>query len=63
MFNPFQAANPTALPPQKVNTPIAAPIQVAQGGMSPYTVTGQLYQVANAQGSIISSGSRGPVSL
>lgn len=56
VFNPFQASA-TALPAQKVNTPIATPIPVAQGGMSPYNVTGELFQVTNAQGTIVSSGS------
>jgi hypothetical protein len=55
VFNPFQSAA-TSLPAQKVNTPIAAPIAVTQGGMSPYSITGELYQVT-VQNAIVSQGS------
>jgi Putative Ig domain len=55
------AAGTTALPQASLNTPLPAPVQVVVGGKSPYTVTGQLFQVTDNGGVIQSgSGSIGP---
>jgi hypothetical protein len=53
---PQLAAGTTALPKIKVNTALAAPAQVVVGGKSPYTVTGQLFQIISG-GNVIDSGS------
>ena len=50
------AAGTTTLPQVSVNTPFAAPVQVVVGGKSPYTVTGQQFQVTDNTGNIIKSG-------
>jgi uncharacterized protein affecting Mg2+/Co2+ transport len=50
------AAGTTTLPQVSVNTPFAAPVQVVVGGKSPYTVTGQEFQVTDNSGSVIKSG-------
>ena len=50
------AAGTTALPQVSVNTPFAAPVQVVVGGKSPYTVTGQQFQVIDNNGNVIKSG-------
>jgi hypothetical protein len=50
------AAGTTTLPQVSVNTPFAAPVQVVVGGKSPYTVTGQEFQVIDDSGNVIQSG-------
>jgi uncharacterized protein affecting Mg2+/Co2+ transport len=50
------AAGTTTLPQVSVNTPFAAPVQVVVGGKSPYTVTGQQFQVTDNNGNVIKSG-------
>jgi len=50
------AAGTTTLPQVSVNTPFAAPVQVVVGGKSPYTVTGQQFQVTDSTGNVIKSG-------
>jgi hypothetical protein len=55
VFNPFQAGT-LKLPAASVNQAIQ-PQTVATGGVSPYSITGQLFQVANSSGAIIASGS------
>jgi hypothetical protein len=50
------AAGTTTLPQVSVNTPFAAPVQVVVGGKSPYTVTGQQFQVIDNSGKVIQSG-------
>jgi uncharacterized protein affecting Mg2+/Co2+ transport len=50
------AAGTTTLPQVSVNTPFAAPVQVVVGGKSPYTVTGQQFQVTDNTGNVIKSG-------
>jgi hypothetical protein len=50
------AAGTTTLPQVSVNTPFAAPVQVVVGGKSPYTVTGQQFQVIDNSGNVIKSG-------
>jgi hypothetical protein len=47
---------PTTLPQVSVNTPFPAPVQVVVGGKSPYTVTGQEFQVIDNSGNVIQSG-------
>lgn len=51
------AAGSTTLPRASVNAPLPAPVQVVVGGMSPYAVTGQLFQVTDSEGNVIKSGS------
>ena len=55
VFAQLAAAN-TTLPQVNVNTPFAAPVQVVVGGKSPYTVTGQEFQVTDNTGNVIKSG-------
>jgi len=55
VFNPFQAAGTTTLPSVTKGTTINQP--VATGGMSPYNITEQAYQVTTPQGTVIQSGS------
>lgn len=50
------AAGTTTLPQVSVNTPFAAPVQVVVGGESPYTVSGQEFQVIDNTGKVIQSG-------
>jgi hypothetical protein len=50
------SAGTTSLADATVNTPIA-PQQVVQGGMCPYAVSEQLFQITNPSGGIIQSGS------
>jgi hypothetical protein len=50
------AAGVTTLPQVSVNTPFAAPVQIVVGGKSPYTVTGQEFQVTDDGGNVIKSG-------
>ncbi len=50
------AAGTTTLPQVSVNTPFAKPVQVVVGGKSPYTVTGQEFQVIDNSGNVIKSG-------
>jgi len=56
VFAQLAAAN-TTLPQVNVNTPLPAPAQVVGGGKSPYTVSGQLFQVTDSGGNVIQSGS------
>jgi len=56
VFAQLAAGNPT-LPQVGVNTPLPSPVQVVVGGMSPYAVTGQLFQVTDSEGNVIKSGS------
>jgi len=56
VFAQLAAAN-TTLPQVNVNTPLPAPVQVVVGGKSPYTVSGQLFQVTDNGGNVIQSGS------
>ncbi len=55
VYNPL-AAGTTTLPDTKVNTPIVSPgVQVVTGGMSPYQISGEVFQLnsgAVVQGSI-----------
>lgn len=51
------AAGTTTLPQANVNTPLPAPVQVVVGGKSPYTISGQLFQVTDNGGNVIKSGS------
>ncbi|MDX6501456.1 MAG: hypothetical protein QOG23_4716 [Blastocatellia bacterium] len=52
------AAGTTALPQAKVNTPLPAPAPVVVvGGKSPYTITGELFQITDSEGKVINSGS------
>jgi hypothetical protein len=55
VFPPL-AAGVTKLPDAKVNQKIA-PCQVVKGGMSPYTISGQLFQITDGGGNVIQSGS------
>jgi hypothetical protein len=50
------AAGTTTLPQVSVNKGFAAPVQVVVGGKSPYTVTGQEFQVIDDSGKVIQSG-------
>lgn len=54
--SPSAAPGTTTLPQVSVNTPFAAPVQVVVGGKSPYTVTGQQFQVTDSTGNVIKSG-------
>lgn len=56
VFVQLGAPADTSLPQATVNTPIA-PAQVVVGGMSPYQISGQLFQVVDSSGSIIQQGS------
>jgi hypothetical protein len=56
VFAQLAAAN-TTLPQVNVNTQLPAPVQVVVGGKSPYTLTGQLFQVTDNGGNVIQSGS------
>ena len=60
VFNQL-APGKTTLPPATVGKPIA-PVQVVTGGMSPYEISGQVFQVTDDNGKIIQqdSGSIGP---
>jgi len=49
-----QALTPAPVP---VNKPLVKPVQVVSGGKSPYTITGQLFQVTDDEGKVIDSGS------
>jgi hypothetical protein len=52
------AAGTTTLPQAKVNTPLPAPVPVVVvGGKSPYTITGQAFQITDSAGNVINSGS------
>jgi hypothetical protein len=55
VFAPLSAKN-TSLKAATVGTPIAAQ-QVVSGGMAPYTISGQLFQVLDANKQVIQSGS------
>jgi len=46
----------TTLPQAKVGSPIA-PVRVVVGGMSPYQISGQLFQIADSNGNVIQQGS------
>ena len=60
VFNPL-AAGTTTLPSARVGTPIASPVQVVTGGMSPYQISDQVFQVTDNNGKIQrGSGSIGP---
>ena len=48
-----QALTPAPVP---VNQPLK-PVQVVSGGKSPYTITGQLFQITDSGGKVIDSGS------
>lgn len=50
------AAGTTTLPQVSVKTGFAAPVQVVVGGKSPYTVSGQEFQVIDNTGKVIQSG-------
>jgi hypothetical protein len=50
------AAGTTTLPQATKGNPIAS-AQVVVGGLSPYTITGQLFQVTDNSGKVIQSGS------
>jgi len=50
------AAGTTTLGPATVGRPIA-PVQVVTGGMSPYEISGQVFQVTDNNGNIIQQGS------
>jgi Putative Ig domain len=56
VFAPLAAAETTALPPATVGIPIS-PAQVVVGGMSPYQISGQLFQITDSGGNIIQQGS------
>ncbi len=52
------AAGTTTLPQVSVNTPLPAPGPVVVvGGKSPYTISGQQFQVTDSAGTVIQSGS------
>src|SRR6266404_3716021 len=52
------AAGTTTLPQVNVNTPLPAPGPVVVvGGKSPYTISGQQFQVTDSAGTVIQSGS------
>lgn len=53
---PQLAAVNQVLTPASVNQPLK-PVQVVSGGKSPYTITGQLFQVTDSGGKVIDSGS------
>ena len=55
VFAPL-AAGTTTLPPATVGKPIN-PVQVVVGGMSPYQISGQLFQITDSDGNIIQQGS------
>jgi len=55
VFAPL-AAGTTALQPATVGKPIN-PVQVVVGGMSPYQISGQLFQITDSGGNIIQQGS------
>jgi hypothetical protein len=55
VFNEFQAASSTAL--QSVKRGTSTVQTVATGGKSPYSIDGQQFEVTNAQGQVIASGS------
>lgn len=50
------AAKTTTLPPATKGSPITAQ-QVVAGGMSPYAISDQLFQITDGQGNVIQSGS------
>jgi len=49
-------AGTTTLPQATAGSPIA-PVQVVIGGMSPYQISGQLFQITDGSGNIIQQGS------
>lgn len=57
VFAPLAAVENTTLPPAAKGKSLPFPQQVVTGGMSPYTVSGQLFQVTDSNGNVISSGS------
>jgi hypothetical protein len=57
VYNPLAAASPTNLGNFTKGTPIAPPVPVVTGGKSPYSISGQVFQVTNANGNIIQQGS------
>jgi hypothetical protein len=54
---PRMTSKNTTLPPATINQPLPAPVQVVAGGMSPYTISGQMFQVTDKMGKVIQSGS------
>jgi len=49
-------AGTTTLPQATVNNPIS-PVQVVVGGISPYQISGQIFQVVDGSGNIVQQGS------
>lgn len=56
VFQPLAAVGDTTLAPATKGKPIAAQ-QVVTGGMSPYAISGQQFQVTDSNGNVIKSGS------
>jgi hypothetical protein len=59
VFNPLAAVTNTTLPPATVGSLIDPPVQVVTGGMSPYAISGRLFQVTDSNGKVIQQGSGG----
>lgn len=59
VLNPFSPATTANLPNATLNQPLPVPVQVATGGLSPYTINSQLFQVV-AGGNIVQSGQGSP---
>lgn len=55
VFNTFSSASTANLPNAALNQPLPAPVPVATGGQSPYTINSQLFQVV-AGGNIVQQG-------
>lgn len=56
VFVQLSAPDDTTLPQATVNSPIA-PAQVVMGGLSPYQISGQQFQVVDGSGNILQQGS------
>lgn len=57
VFAPLAAVDDTTLTPATRGKAISPPQPVVTGGMSPYAVSGQLFQVTDKNGNVLSSGS------
>ncbi len=57
VYNPLAAVSKTNLGNFTKGTPIATPVPAVTGGESPYSISGQVFQVTDASGNIIQQGS------
>jgi hypothetical protein len=56
VFEQLKSSKNTTLPQTTVNT-LVGPVQVVVGGISPYQISGQLFQIVGVSGNIIQQGS------